>query len=195
MGPQRSPVLGSVTGTQSRAPNAPRFLGQVASVLLPACFPPLPGKAWEAKAEAPDGGPGPVAPTRAAAALGGRRGGAVSRTQHPRRRLQGTRRGGRKGTGAGTRPGEWHIHQSVSSRAQVLGQTPCPAPSSPGWPSLPWLRVSAPPPLGGLGVGVGAAGLGLAGMCGAGGWERVGDGVGDARCGTLGATGHRAVRL
>lgn len=84
--------------------------------------------------------------------------------------FQGTGWGGRNGT----RPDRRQIHQSLSLLCQVLVQwgnpLPCAqllgvAPPSPGSESL------HPLPLGGLGVGVG--GVGLAGMCGAGG--RVGD--------------------
>lgn len=84
--------------------------------------------------------------------------------------------GNGNGPGAGTRPDRWHVGQSVSHHCQVLVQRgdplPCAQllepPPSPGSESL------HPLPLGGLGVGMGRAGLDLAGMCGAGGWESGG---------------------
>lgn len=63
---------------------------------------------------------------------------------------------------------------TLSSPSAAGSPLPCaqlpPAPGGGGPPSLGSESLH-PLPLGGLGVAMGGAGLGLAGMCGAGGWE------------------------
>lgn len=168
-----------VYSEQSAPPaTVPSFLGQVASVLLPL---PIPSKGLGRE------GRGSGQRTRHSATSSdsnsssstGRQAGSgkPENTTPTSHWLQGTRWGGGNGTGAGTRPDEWHIHQSVSSLYQVLVQwgNPLPCAQLPGGgPPSPGSESLHPLPLGGLGVGVGGAGLGLAGMCGAGGWESGG---------------------
>lgn len=86
--------------------------------------------------------------------------------------------GGEAGTALELAPG-WVAHSPGchSSLYQVLVQWGDPRPSAqlPGLASpSPGSESLHPLPLGGLGVCMGGVGLGLAGMCGAGGWESRG---------------------
>lgn len=170
VGLQTSHFLGFVTYTQIRTQRGPQLSGPG---YFSSASPLSPPKAWEEKAEAWEGRAQVLSHlTRASnsSSSTGRRQEKLENKTSTSHWFQGTGWGGRNGT----RPDRWQVHQSLSLLCQVLVQrgNPLPCAQLPGVaPPSPGSESLHPLPLGGLGVGVG--GVGLAGMCGAGG--RVGD--------------------